>query len=119
MLAKCVERLINLCALLLQPGEALTAAEIRRRIPQYREITGLEAFRKALQRDVATLRDLGVPVEVGEESEYSIPERSYALPIVTFIPQESQILALAVRAASALGPSLKQFAESAWAQTNF
>jgi len=116
---KRVERLVNLCTLLLRPRAAAPAEEIRRAIPQYQQFKSAQAFHKALQRDVRALRDVGVPVEVNEHNEYYISEREYSLPLVSFSAQELYSLALACKAASALGSPIEDYAASAWRKITF
>lgn len=118
-MAKRVERLVNLCAFLLRPRATASAEEIQRTIPQYAEFKQGEAFRKALQRDIRALRDIGVPVEVNEHNEYFISEREYSLPVVSFSTEELYCLAMASKAAGALGPPIEDYAASAWRKITF
>ena len=119
LVIKRVERLVNLCAYLLRPGTAASAEQIRRAIPQYHEFEGAEPFRKALQRDIRALRDIGVPVELNEHDEYYISERGYSLPVVSFSTEELYCLALARRAAEVVGPPVEEHGAAAWRKITF
>jgi proteasome accessory factor B len=59
-----LERLMNLLATLLETSKLLSADDIRKRVPGYAD--DLHAFRRAFERDKDDLRDMGVPVEMGE-----------------------------------------------------
>jgi predicted DNA-binding transcriptional regulator YafY len=59
-----LERLMNLLATLLETPKLLSAEDVRKRVPGYPE--DLSAFRRAFERDKEDLRDMGVPVELGE-----------------------------------------------------
>lgn len=119
MTTKRLERLVNLCAYLLRPGGGASAEEIRRAIPQYARLAGEESFRKALQRDLRALRDLGVPVEVNAQDEYSISGREYMLPVVGFSAEELYWLAMGCKAAQALTGPIATYADSAWRKLTF
>jgi predicted DNA-binding transcriptional regulator YafY len=68
-----LERLMNLLATLLETTRLLSAEEIRKRVPGYPDDLG--AFRRAFERDKEDLRDMGVPVELGE-----LPGRDPPIP---------------------------------------
>jgi proteasome accessory factor B len=67
-----LERLLNLVAALLNTERPLTADMIGTRVPGYPEPGGA-AFKRAFERDKATLRTMGIPLEV-IELEPSNPE---------------------------------------------
>lgn len=58
-----LERLLNLVAALLDTERPLTSEEIGTRVPGF-PVPGTPAFHRAFERDKATLRDMGVPLEV-------------------------------------------------------
>ncbi len=66
-----VERLLNLAAALLDTARPLTAGEIREVVPGY-PAEG-PTFQRAFERDKATLRDMGIPIDV-VDLEPSNPE---------------------------------------------
>jgi proteasome accessory factor B len=98
-----IERLINLTATLIDADRFLTRDEIVERVPGY--TGGPDALRRAFERDKDTLRELGVPLEMGlvdptipESAEgYRIPRRSYELPDPGLDPDELAALHLAAR----------------------
>jgi proteasome accessory factor B len=97
------ERLLNLVICLLAAPRFLSKDEIRRAVPGYAESD--EAFERAFERDKEELRDMGIPVETGSNSAwfddelgYRIQRDAYALPEVSFAPDEMAVLALAARA---------------------
>lgn len=97
------ERLLNLTIALLAARRFLSKDEIRRAVPGYS--TSDEAFDRAFERDKDDLREMGIPVETGsndawfeDEPGYRIPRDAYALPDVSFAPDEMAVLALAARA---------------------
>jgi proteasome accessory factor B len=97
------ERLLNLVICLLAARRYLSREEIRRAVPGYSPSD--EAFERAFERDKEELREMGIPVETGsndawfdDEVGYRIRRDAYALPDVTFAPDEMAVLALAARA---------------------
>ncbi len=61
-----LERLLNLYFELVHTPVALSAAELRRRVPGYAKYRGSEhdtAFRRAFERDKDTLRSAGIPLD--------------------------------------------------------
>ena len=99
-----LERLINLTATLLETERPLTRDEVADRVPGY---TGTPTtVRRAFERDKETLRELGVPIEVGavdpsnpDSSEgYRIPKSAYYLPDPGLEPDELAALHLAATA---------------------
>ncbi|WP_165865785.1 helix-turn-helix transcriptional regulator [Vallicoccus soli] len=97
------ERLLNLVICLLAAPRYLSREEIRRAVPGYAEAQ--EAFERTFERDKDELREMGVPVETGSNSAwfedevgYRIRRDAYALPEVSFAPDEMAVLGLAARA---------------------
>ena len=93
------ERVLNLLAYLLAAREPVTNAMIRTAVVGYRERAGQsdEAFAKILQRDLAELRRIGVPVE-REAAGHAMSGRlvlrrdSYYLPRLQLSPVEGVLL---------------------------
>jgi proteasome accessory factor B len=105
MSAKRTERLLNLVICLLATRRYLTKAQIRRAVPQYADCPTTEAFERMFERDKDELRDMGIPLETGsyeyafdDEIGYRIDRRAYALPELTFEPDELAVLGLAAKA---------------------
>jgi proteasome accessory factor B len=107
------ERLLNLFAFLLNSARSRSASDIRDSVPQYAAHSSESSFRRSLGRDVQTLRQAGVPVEVDSESRYRVSPRAYHLPALEFSEKELDGLALASRIVSTLAPSLQEAADSA------
>src|SRR4051795_13549309 len=109
------ERLLNLVICLLSTRRALTKAQIRQAVPQYAENTSTEAFERMFERDKDELRDLGIPLVTSfedplfeDEVGYRVDRAAYALPEVSFEPDELAVLGLASRVwqqASLAGPA--------------
>src|SRR3954453_5140870 len=109
------ERLLNLVICLLSTRRALTKAQIRQAVPQYAENTSTEAFERMFERDKDELRDLGIPLVTSfedplfeDEVGYRVDRDAYALPEVSFEPDELAVLGLAARVwqqASLAGPA--------------
>jgi proteasome accessory factor B len=99
MAAERTERLINLVICLLHTRSFLTAERLREIIPGYSDAASDEAFK----RDKEDLRDLGIPLETGslsgweDEVGYRIGRNDYALPDITFEPDEAAAVGLAAR----------------------
>jgi len=97
-----LERLINLVAALLDTERPLPADEIGRRVPGYPPPGGT-AFKRAFERDKATLREMGVPLDVASldptnpESPqgYRVRRERYELPDPGLEPEEVAALHLA------------------------
>jgi proteasome accessory factor B len=73
-------------------------------VPQYAECPSDEAFDRMFERDKEELRDMGVPLETGgndawfdDEIGYRVDRAAYALPEVSFTPDELAVLGLASR----------------------
>lgn len=103
MSAPKVERLLNLSAALLAARRALTAEEIRQRVPGYPP--ELASFRRTFERDKDDLREMGVPLEMtrvdvgGRMTDgYLIPPDRYYLRDPGLEPDELAALHLAANA---------------------
>jgi len=96
-----LERLLNLVAALIDTDRPLTAEEIAARVPGY-PAPG-PTFKRAFERDKATLRGMGVPLEVivieptNAESPqgYRVRRQRYELPDPGLEPDEVAALHLA------------------------
>ncbi len=109
------ERLLNLVICLLYTRQPLGKQRIREAVPQYGEASSAEAFDRMFERDKDELRDLGIPLRTepldslfDDEPGYRIDRREYALPEITFEPDELAVLGLASRTwqhASLAGPA--------------
>ncbi|HWB67640.1 MAG TPA: WYL domain-containing protein [Mycobacteriales bacterium] len=103
MAAQRTERLLNLVICLLHTRSFLTAERLREIIPDYREAPSEEAFKRMFERDKENLRDLGIPLETGSNSNfddepgYRIARQDYALPDITLEPDEAAAVGLAAR----------------------
>ncbi|SDK09928.1 transcriptional regulator [Lentzea albidocapillata subsp. violacea] len=98
------ERLVNLVLCLLSTRQYLTAERIRAIVPGYHEAPTDEAFFRMFERDKSELRDLGVPLETGRQSNaegaedgYRIARRDYELGDIDLEPDEAAAVALAAR----------------------
>ncbi|HEY2832551.1 MAG TPA: WYL domain-containing protein [Sporichthyaceae bacterium] len=105
MSARRTERLLNLTICLLATRRYLTKDQIRRAVPGYVECATDEAFERMFERDKEELRELGIPLDTGtldrlhgDELGYRIDREAYALPDVSFAPDELAVLGLAARA---------------------
>ena len=109
------ERLLNLVLCLLYTRRPLPKSRLRDMVPQYARAASDEAFDRMFERDKDELRELGIPLVTEElntiwddEPGYRIHQRDYALPDLTFEPDELAVLGLASRAwaqASLAGPA--------------
>src|SRR5690242_15250658 len=83
---------------LLNATRYLTVQEIRDTVPGYDSDTE-EAFRRMFERDKDELRELGIPLETGGESNdgYRIPRRDYELSEIDLEPDEAAAVGLASR----------------------
>jgi proteasome accessory factor B len=96
-----LERLLNLVAALLDTERPLTAEEIAERVPGYPPLGA--AFKRAFERDKATVRGMGVPLDVtvleplNPESPqgYRVRRQRYELPDPGLEPDEVAALHLA------------------------
>ena len=111
------ERLLNLVICLLSTRRPLSKAQIRSAVPQYGESTSMEAFERMFERDKDELRDLGIPLATDPRRRAvrrrgGLPDRpdAYALPEMSFEPDEMTVLGLASRVwqqASLAGPAAR------------
>jgi proteasome accessory factor B len=111
------ERLLNLVICLLSTRRPLTKAQIRQAVPQYADNTSTEAFERMFERDKDELRELGIPLVTSTEDPlfedeigYRVDRDAYALPQVSFEPDELAVLGLASRVwqqASLAGPATR------------
>ena len=109
------ERLLNLVLVLLYTRRPLSKAQIRQLVPQYGQSASTEAFERMFERDKDELRELGIPLVTEDidplhedEPGYRIHQREYALPDISFEPDELAVLGLASRTwaqASLAGPA--------------
>ncbi|HEY6739126.1 MAG TPA: WYL domain-containing protein [Actinopolymorphaceae bacterium] len=97
------ERLMNLVICLLVSRGFVPKARLRQLVEDYRDQSP-EAFEKMFERDKEELRDLGIPIEVGQtagpldpEVGYRIRRSEFELPPLTFTAQEVAVLGLAAR----------------------
>lgn len=98
------ERLLNLVICLLYTRQPLSKSRIRDAVPQYGEAPSVEAFDRMFERDKDELRELGIPLRMepldsffDDETGYRIDRREYALPELSFEPDEFAVLGLASR----------------------
>lgn len=115
MSAHKTERLLNLVICLLATRQFLSKDQIRAAVPQYAECRTDEAFERMFERDKEEVREMGIPLETGSNSAwfedeigYRVDRAAYALPEVSFEPDELAVLGLASRVwqqASLAGPA--------------
>ncbi|MDQ1628117.1 MAG: proteasome accessory factor [Actinomycetota bacterium] len=115
MTAQKTERLLNLVICLLSTRQFLSKEQIRTAVPQYADCATTEAFERMFERDKEEVRDMGIPLETGSNSAwfedevgYRVDRAAYALPEVSFAPDELAVLGLASRVwqqASLAGPA--------------
>ena len=115
MTAQKTERLLNLVICLLSTRQFLSKEQIRAAVPQYAECTTTESFDRMFERDKEEVRDMGIPLETGSNSAwfddevgYRVDRAAYALPDISFSPDELAVLGLASRVwqqASLAGPA--------------
>ncbi|WP_114906413.1 helix-turn-helix transcriptional regulator [Ornithinimicrobium murale] len=108
------ERLLNLVIALLYTRQPMSKSRLRTAVPQYAESSD-EAFDRMFERDKDELRDLGIPLRTevidplfDDETGYRIDRREYALPEISFEPDELAVVGVASRAwsqASLAGPA--------------
>ncbi|MDP9182748.1 MAG: WYL domain-containing protein, partial [Actinomycetota bacterium] len=98
MSRKKTERQASLVMCLLNATRFLSVQEIRDTVPGYDSDTE-EAFRRMFERDKDELRELGIPLETGGESNdgYRIPRRDYELSEIALEPDEAAAVGLASR----------------------
>ncbi|WP_216903357.1 helix-turn-helix transcriptional regulator [Nocardia alni] len=98
-----VERLMNLVIALLSTRQFLSAERIRDSVAGYEESASDEAFSRMFERDKNELRDLGIPLEIGQVSRlsgqegYRINRDAYELPDIDLTSEEAAAVAVAVQ----------------------
>lgn len=105
MSAKRTERLLTLVMLLLSTRQGWTKEELFREIEQYEQAPTVAAREKLFDRDKATLRDQGIPLESNTSdplfendnasTRYRINAEDYRLPGMSFTAAESAALTIA------------------------
>lgn len=103
--AKRTERLLTLVMLLLSTRQGWTKDELFREIEQYEQAPTVAAREKLFDRDKATLREQGIPLESFTEdplfdhdnafTRYRINAEDYRLPGMSFTAAESAALTIA------------------------
>ncbi len=98
------ERLMNLIFALLVSKQFLTKVQIREAIADYRDAPSSDAFDRMFERDKEELRELGIPVETGENDAYFHDEVGYRihrdeaeLPDLELTREEAAVLGLATQ----------------------
>lgn len=117
MSAQKTERLLNLVICLLSTRQFLGKGQIRAAVPQYAGCANDEAFDRMFERDKDEVREMGIPLETGSNSAwfddevgYRVDRAAYALPEVSFEPDELAVLSLASRVwqqATLAGPAAR------------
>lgn len=105
MSAKRTERLLTLVMLLLSTRQGWTKEELFREIEQYEQAPTVAAREKLFDRDKATLREQGIPLEANTSDplfdhdnasiRYRINAEDYRLPGMSFTAAESAALTIA------------------------
>lgn len=95
---------MSLTMTLLWSRIPVTKQRIRLMVEAYRSVESDEAFDRMFERDKDELRDLGIPLRAeqihplfDDETGYRIDRREYALPEISFEPDELAVLGLASR----------------------
>jgi proteasome accessory factor B len=110
------ERLLNLLFLLMSSTRPVSKATIRESLPAYAASPSVSAFERMFERDKEELRSMGVPIDtvVGDQGAggidgYRVRGDEYALPEVSFTPEELTILAVAAQVweQASLGPAAR------------
>ena len=104
MSAQKTERLLNLVICLLATRQFISKDQIRVAVPQYAACRTDDAFERMFERDKEEVREMGIPLETGSNSAwfedelgYRVDRAAYALPEVSFEPDELAVLGLASR----------------------
>ncbi|MEP6759924.1 MAG: WYL domain-containing protein [Sporichthyaceae bacterium] len=104
MSAQKTERLLNLVICLLATRQFISKDQIRSAVPQYADCRTDDAFERMFERDKEEVREMGIPLETGSNSAwfedevgYRVDRAAYALPEVSFEPDELAVLGLASR----------------------
>ncbi len=94
---------MNLVIALLSTRQFLSAERIRDSVAGYEESASDEAFSRMFERDKNELRDLGIPLEIGQVSRlsgqegYRINRDAYELPDIDLTSEEAAAVAVAVQ----------------------
>lgn len=96
------ERLLNLVIALVNSGHGLTRAQIRATVEGYAEPRTDDAFEKLFERDKATLRELGLPLSMSEDTfqdsiRYWLDMQSYDMPPVHLTASQLGVLSVAAQ----------------------
>ncbi|MDD9207365.1 WYL domain-containing protein [Georgenia sp. 10Sc9-8] len=95
------ERLLDLVIALSHAQGRMTKQQIRSRVHGYADARSDQSFERMFERDKDVLREMGVPVVTEsdpvheDDVGYRIDTEGYALPPVTFTPEEIGVLSLA------------------------
>jgi proteasome accessory factor B len=89
---------------LLATRQFISKEQIRVAVPQYAACRTDDAFERMFERDKEEVREMGIPLETGSNSAwfedevgYRVDRAAYALPEVSFEPDELAVLGLASR----------------------
>ncbi len=96
------ERLLNLVIALVNSGHGLTRAQIRATVEGYAEPRTDDAFEKLFERDKTTLRELGFPLSMSEDTfqdsiRYWLDMQSYDMPPVHLTASQLGVLSVAAQ----------------------
>lgn len=96
------ERLLNLVIALVNSGHGLTRAQVRATVEGYAEPRTDDAFERLFERDKATLRDLGLPLGVTDDTyqdsiRYWLDMQSYDMPPVHLTASQLGVLSVAAQ----------------------
>lgn len=94
------ERLLNLVIALVNSGHGMTRAHIRESVEGYGDPKNDTAFEKLFERDKATLRELGFPLKVSDDTyqdsiRYWLDMQSYDMPPLHLTASQLGVLAVA------------------------
>ncbi|MGP7960927.1 helix-turn-helix transcriptional regulator [Sanguibacter sp. A247] len=94
------ERLLNLVIALVNSGHGMTRAHIRDTVEGYGDPKNDAAFEKLFERDKATLRELGFPLKVSEDTyqdsiRYWLDMQSYDMPPLHLTASQLGVLTVA------------------------
>lgn len=96
------ERLLNLVIALVNSGHGLTRAQIRATVEGYAEPRTDDAFEKLFERDKTTLRELGFPLSMSEDTfqdsiRYWLDMQSYDMPPLHLTASQLGVLSVAAQ----------------------
>ena len=113
-----LERMVNLVALLLNAGRALTFDEIRESLHAYTQ-DDRDVAKRQFERDKDALRNGGIPIETDftdafqVEQGYRIPHDRYYLPQISFTPEEVAALFITAHAPGDYAEAVSAFGKLA------